>query len=51
MIKWGKEPGHVSLHDPTTDEWHEVPVSGCPPWVLDDAKAHHRRRKERSVSR
>lgn len=49
VIKWSKEPGQVSLHDPTSGEWHEVPASGCPPWVLDDAKAHHRRRKERSV--
>ncbi len=49
VIKWSKEPGYVSLHDPATGEWHEVPASGCPPWVLDDARAHHRRRKEKAA--
>ena len=51
VIKWSKEPGYISLHDPTTGEWHEVPASSCPPWVLDDAGAHHRRRKERGAAR
>jgi predicted metal-dependent hydrolase len=45
VIKWAKEPGYVALHDPTTGEWHEVKASGCPPWVLEDAKAHRRRRR------
>ena len=43
VVKWAKEPGYVALHDPTTGEWHEVTASGCPPWVLEDAKAHRRR--------
>lgn len=51
VIKWSKETGYISLHDPTTGEWHDVPVSSCPPWVLDDAKAHHRRCKERYNTR
>lgn len=51
VIKWSREPGYISLHDPTTGEWHDVSTSGCPPWVLDDAKAHHRRRKERYNAR
>ncbi len=42
VIKWAKKPGYVALHDPTTGEWHEVESSGCPPWVLEDAKAHRR---------
>ncbi len=45
VIKWAREPGYVALHDPTTGEWHEVKASGCPPWILDDAKAHRRRRR------
>ena len=45
VIKWAREPGYVALHDPITGEWHELPSSDCPPWVLEDAKAHHRRRK------
>ena len=43
VIKWAKEPGYITLHDPTTGEWHEVLSSECPPWVLEDAKVHRRR--------
>lgn len=46
VIQWAREPGYISLHDPTAGDWHEVKTSECPPWVLDDARAHHRRRKE-----
>ncbi|QYJ15613.1 hypothetical protein Rxycam_01437 [Rubrobacter xylanophilus DSM 9941] len=47
VIKFSRERGYVSLHDPTTGEWHEVAISDCPPWVLEDARAHRRRREER----
>ncbi len=42
VIRWAREPGWISLHDPTTGEWHEVPASGCPAWVLDEARARRR---------
>ena len=42
VIRWSREPAYLSLHDPTTGEWHEVAASGCPPWVLDEAKARRR---------
>jgi hypothetical protein len=48
VIKWSKEPGYVSIHDPTTGEWHEVALSRCPSWILEDAKAHRRRRGARA---
>jgi hypothetical protein len=48
VIRWAREPGYVSIHDPTTGEWHEVAASDCPPWVLDDAKARRRRRGRRA---
>ncbi len=48
VIKWAREPGYLALHDPTTGEWHEVPASGCPPWMLEDAKAHRRRIGDRA---
>lgn len=47
VIKWAKEPSYLVLHDPTTGEWHELAASACPPWMLEDARAHRRRRKER----
>jgi hypothetical protein len=46
VVKWSREPGYVSVHDPTTGEWHELSASSCPSWMLEDAKAHRRRRGE-----
>lgn len=48
FIRWAREPGYVSIHDPATGEWHELAASGCPPWVLDEARAHQRRRGTRA---
>ena len=42
MIRWSREPGYISIHDPTTGEWHELKASGCTLWVLDEAKARRR---------
>jgi hypothetical protein len=44
VIKWAREPGYLSLHDPTTGDWHEVKASKCQPSVVESAKAHRRRR-------
>ena len=44
VIKWSREPGYLSVHDPTTGDWHELLASGCPPWMLDDAKTRRRRK-------
>jgi hypothetical protein len=48
VIKWSREPGYISLHDPTTGEWHEVKASECPPSIVESAKAQHRRSRERA---
>jgi hypothetical protein len=40
MIKWSKIPGWISLHDPTTGEWHEVRARECLPGVVRAAKAN-----------
>ena len=47
VIRWAREPGWISLHDPTTGDWHEVKASECLPSVVESAKAHRRRRNER----
>lgn len=47
LIKWSKAPGYVAIHDPTTGDWHEVLASECPPWVIEDARAHSRYTKGR----
>src|ERR671916_3188802 len=44
LIRFSREPGYLSVHDPTTGDWHELQASSCPPWMLEDAKAHRRRR-------
>ena len=44
VTKWSREPGWISLHDPTTGEWHDVKASECPPTVVEAAKVHRRRR-------
>ncbi len=44
VIRFAREPGYLSVHDPTTGDWHELQASNCPPWMLEDAKAYRRRR-------
>lgn len=44
VIRFAREPGYLSVHDPTTGDWHELQASSCPPWMLEDAKAYRRRR-------
>lgn len=39
-IQWAREPGCISIDDPTTGEWHEVKASECLPSVVESAKAH-----------
>lgn len=48
VIKWSREPGYIALHDPTTGEWHEIRASECSPSIVESAKAHHRRARERA---
>ncbi len=44
VIRFAREPGYLSVHDPTTGDWHELQTSSCPPWMLEDAKAYRRRK-------
>ncbi len=43
VIRWSREPGWISLHDPTTGEWHEVRASECLPGVVETANKHCKR--------
>lgn len=47
VIKWSREPGWISIHDPTTGEWHEIRQSECPPSVVESAKTYRRFRGAR----
>lgn len=42
-IQWSKHPGWISLHDPTTGEWHDVRPSECLPGIVKAAKSHAQR--------
>jgi len=38
IIQWSNKPGWISLHDPTTGEWHEVRASECLPGIVEAAR-------------
>jgi hypothetical protein len=42
VATWSIEFGYVSLHDPTTGEWHDLPTKEAPTWAMWEA----RKRKE-----
>jgi hypothetical protein len=39
---WSIEFGYISLHDPTTGEWHDILTKEAPSWEMWEA----RKRKE-----
>ncbi len=45
LIRYSKVPGYISLHDPSTGEWHDFPESSCLPGVVESAKATNRKRR------
>lgn len=42
VATWSVEFGYVSMHDPTTGEWHDLPTKEAPSWAIWEA----RKRKE-----
>ena len=44
IARWSREFGFVSIHDPTTGEWHDLPTKETPGWARWEA----RKRKELS---
>lgn len=42
IAAWSAEFGYVSLHDPTTGEWHDLKTTVAPEWAVGEA----RQRKE-----
>ena len=49
VIRWAGERGWISLHDPTTGEWHEVRARECLPSVVEAANARRRERPKGEV--
>ena len=42
VAKWSKHFGYVSIHDPTTGEWHDLPAKDAPKWALWEASTRKR---------
>jgi hypothetical protein len=42
VARWASEFGYISIHDPTTGEWHALPTADAPAW----AKKESFKRKE-----
>src|SRR5215213_9744101 len=42
VAMWSRRYGYVSIHDPTTGEWHDLRTEDAPRWAVGEA----RRRKE-----
>ncbi len=38
-IRWGRQKGDLSVRDPFTGEWHDVPADACPDWWRLEARA------------
>jgi hypothetical protein len=43
VARRGREPGWISLHDPTTGEWHDFPTRDCFPSILEEANGKRRK--------
>ncbi len=41
---WSKHFGHISIHDPTTGEWHDLRREDAPGWAKREAGGGSRRR-------
>ena len=37
VIRRSREPGYISLHDPTTGGWHDFPAKDCFPSIVAEA--------------
>jgi predicted metal-dependent hydrolase len=46
IIQWNNEPGWISLHDPTSGEWHDVRPSECLPGIVESAIAQEKRLRD-----
>ena len=42
IATWSAEFGHVSLHDPTTGDWHDLKTTVAPEWAVGEARRAYR---------
>ena len=51
VARWSYEFGFISLHDPTTGEWYDVPTKEAPDWATKECFKRRDLRKERGITR
>ncbi len=49
IARWSRHFGYISIHDPTTGEWHDLPTEDAPGWAKWEA--HKRRELRRAGDR
>ena len=49
VATWAHEQGFVAVHDPTTGEWHDIPMKEAPSWGQNEAR--YRKRLYKSGNR
>jgi hypothetical protein len=51
IVRWSYEFGYVSIHDPTTGEWHDLPMKDAPDWAKREAFKRKELRKHEGITR
>lgn len=51
IARWSYEFGYVSIHDPTTGEWHDVATKDAPGWAKWEAGKRKELKKHHGIHR
>ena len=49
VARWSPTFGFISIHDPTTGEWYDVPTKSAPQWAKDECFKRRELRKKRGI--
>jgi hypothetical protein len=51
IARWSSEFGYVSIHDPTTGEWHDLTTKDAPTWAKREAFKRKELRRHEGITR
>jgi len=51
IARWARDRGYVSLHDPVTGEWCDVPFKQAPEWARNEAFKRKLLEKDKGIDR
>jgi len=51
VARWSYEFGFISIHDPTSGEWYDLPTKATPSWAKNECFLRRELRKERGITR